>query len=193
VLKPSLYATSLRTRSLRPVRVPSDQNTRWRLPVHILLIRDKNSLSLHICLVDHYIFPESGGRLPQCRTRATVTLNLHLDKVFYYLLPHRFNSKPSVTLIGLPTLTQEDQSQVIAYSLETLISWKSKKQYVVSRSSGEAEYRSMTFTCSELTWLRYLLQDLCISHPQAAQVYCDNQATLSHSCKPSFSRTHKTY
>jgi hypothetical protein len=32
VLIPSLYATSLRTQSLRPVRVPSDQNTRWRLP-----------------------------------------------------------------------------------------------------------------------------------------------------------------
>jgi len=34
VLIPSLYATSLRTRSLRPVRVPSDQNTRWRLPFY---------------------------------------------------------------------------------------------------------------------------------------------------------------
>lgn len=40
---------------------------------------------------------------------------------FYYLLPHKFNSKPFVTLIGLPALTLEDQSQVIAYSLETLL------------------------------------------------------------------------
>jgi hypothetical protein len=132
VLIPSLYATSLRSRSLRPVRVPSDQNTRWRLPVHILLIRDKNSLSLHICQVNHYIFPESGGRSPQRPTRATVTLNLHLDKVFYYLLPHIFNSKPSVTLIGLPTLTQEDQSQVIAYSLETLLFLGSPRNNMLS-------------------------------------------------------------
>ena len=56
MLIPSLYATSLRTRSLRSIRVPSDQNTRWRLPVHILLIRDKNSLSIHICQIDHYHF-----------------------------------------------------------------------------------------------------------------------------------------
>ena len=49
MLIPSLYATSLRTRSLRPVRVPSDHNTRWRLPFHFFpLIRDKNSLSPHI-------------------------------------------------------------------------------------------------------------------------------------------------
>jgi len=32
VLIPFIYAISFRTRSLRPVRVPSDQNTRWRLP-----------------------------------------------------------------------------------------------------------------------------------------------------------------
>jgi hypothetical protein len=31
VLIPSFYATNSRTRSLRPIRVPSDQNTRWRL------------------------------------------------------------------------------------------------------------------------------------------------------------------
>jgi hypothetical protein len=56
----------------------------------------------------------------------------------------------------------------------SLISWKSKKQFIVSQSSAEAEYRSMASTCSELTWLRYLLQDLHVSHPQAAQLYCDN-------------------
>ena len=39
MLIPSLYATSLRTRSLRPVRVPSDQNTRWRL--HSIFSTDK--------------------------------------------------------------------------------------------------------------------------------------------------------
>jgi len=60
----------------------------------------------------------------------------------------------------------------------SLISWKSKKQSIVSRSSIEVEYRSMASTCSELTWLRYLFQDLCVSHPQATQLYCDNQVTL---------------
>ena len=44
MLIPSLYVTSLRTPSLRPVRVPSNQNTRWRLPIHIFTGRDKNFL-----------------------------------------------------------------------------------------------------------------------------------------------------
>ena len=58
------------------------------------------------------------------------------------------------------------------------ISWKTKKQVTVSRSSAEAEYRSMAFTTCELLWLRSLLQHLTVSHPQPVFLHCDNQAAL---------------
>ena len=55
-----------------------------------------------------------------------------------------------------------------------LISWKSKKQVVVSRSSIEAENRSMASTTCEVFWLLYLLKDLHVSHDRPALMYCDN-------------------
>ena len=41
-----------------------------------------------------------------------------------------------------------------------LISWKSKKQDVVTKSSVEAEYRAMALATCELIWLKHLLQEL---------------------------------
>ena len=43
-----------------------------------------------------------------------------------------------------------------------LVSWKSKKQSVVSRSSAESEYRVMTQSMSEIMWLHQLLMEVGI-------------------------------
>jgi hypothetical protein len=41
-----------------------------------------------------------------------------------------------------------------------LVTWKSKKQMMVARSSAEAEYRGMSNTTSELTWLQHFHQEI---------------------------------
>ncbi|KAL0443560.1 UNVERIFIED_CONTAM: Retrovirus-related Pol polyprotein from transposon RE1 [Sesamum latifolium] len=46
---------------------------------------------------------------------------------------------------------------------DALVSWKTKKQSTVSRSTAEAEYRSMAATVCELRWLAYILSDFGIS------------------------------
>ena len=64
------------------------------------------------------------------------------------------------------------------FLLGSLISWQSKKQTFVVRSSTEAEYRALADTTSELLWLRWLLKDLGVSTSSATPLYCDNQSAI---------------
>ena len=43
-----------------------------------------------------------------------------------------------------------------------LVTWRSKKQNVVERSSAKAEFRSMVLEIRELLWLKIILEDLKI-------------------------------
>lgn len=58
------------------------------------------------------------------------------------------------------------------------ISWRTKKQARVYRSSAEAEYRAMAVATSELVWVRTFLAALGIFHLQLMQLFCDSQAAL---------------
>ncbi|EOY27027.1 Cysteine-rich RLK (RECEPTOR-like protein kinase) 8, putative [Theobroma cacao] len=69
---------------------------------------------------------------------------------------------------------------------DTLVSWKSKKQAVVARSSAEAEYRSMASTCCELMWLKHLLADFKIDHDDPIDLYSDSQSAIHISKNPVF-------
>jgi len=76
---------------------------------------------------------------------------------------HDSDSTDCKSLIGLCILLDD-----------YLIFWKSKKQYIVSQSLTETEYRVMTSTTKEIVWLRWLLVDMrvCLSHP--TPMYCNN-------------------
>ncbi|CAJ2644692.1 unnamed protein product [Trifolium pratense] len=69
---------------------------------------------------------------------------------------------------------------------QSLISWRTKKQLTVARSSSEAEYRALAAATCELQWLAYLLQDLHITCPKLPVLYCDNQSALHIAANPVF-------
>jgi len=71
---------------------------------------------------------------------------------------------------------------------KSLISWRVKKQDIVSRSSAEAEYRAMAMTSCEITWLLALLQDLGFTKQQLlpVELFCDNMAALHIARNPVF-------
>ena len=66
------------------------------------------------------------------------------------------------------------------------ISWKSKKQGTVSKSSSEAEYRAMASAASEITWLVRLLQELEIPNITPVVLHCDNQSAIHIAKNPVF-------
>lgn len=65
-----------------------------------------------------------------------------------------------------------------------LVTWRSKKQSVVSRSSAESELRSLAHGVCEGIWLKRLLSDLRIQINGPIKMMCDNQSSLSMSKDP---------
>ena len=67
-----------------------------------------------------------------------------------------------------------------------LVSWKTKKQATISRSSVEAEYHSLASTVCELLLISYILPDFDIYAPFPIPVWCDNQAAFHIIANPVF-------
>ena len=67
-----------------------------------------------------------------------------------------------------------------------VVSWKSKKQSVVSRSSVESKYRAMAQPVCKIMWLHQLLDEVDIKTSIPAKLWCDNQATLHITSNPIF-------
>jgi hypothetical protein len=61
---------------------------------------------------------------------------------------------------------------------DSLISWKSKKQSIISQSSTEAKYCAMTFTTKEIFWLHWLLANMGVSFSHPTPMYYDSQSFI---------------
>ncbi|XP_068648715.1 secreted RxLR effector protein 161-like [Aristolochia californica] len=61
---------------------------------------------------------------------------------------------------------------------DALNSWRCKKQYRVSKSSTEAEYRAMSTACSEIVWLRSLLTELEFPQTNFTPLHVDNTSAI---------------
>jgi hypothetical protein len=65
-----------------------------------------------------------------------------------------------------------------------LVSWRSKKQQVVSKSTAEAEYRAMSQGLSEMLWVRNLLSELKVLKNSCINVWCDNVSAINLAYNP---------
>jgi hypothetical protein len=65
-----------------------------------------------------------------------------------------------------------------------IVSWRSKKQTVVARSTAEAEFRAMAHGLCEVLWLRILLTELGLFQGTPLMLYCDNKAAIDIANNP---------
>ncbi|KAE8733511.1 Nucleotide-sugar transporter family protein isoform 1 [Hibiscus syriacus] len=77
-------------------------------------------------------------------------------------------------------------SAYIVYIGRNSISWSSKKQRTVARSSTKAEYRSVASTAAEVRLITSLLSELGFSSSQQPVIYCDNVGATNLCSNPVF-------
>ena len=66
------------------------------------------------------------------------------------------------------------------------VSWKTKKQDTVARSSAEAEYRSMRNALDEILWFLELLTEIGFPQQGPVRLFCDSQAAIYIAANPVF-------
>ncbi|GAV91882.1 hypothetical protein CFOL_v3_35267, partial [Cephalotus follicularis] len=64
------------------------------------------------------------------------------------------------------------------FPVDNLVSWKSKKQFIVSRSSAKAEYRAMANLVGKLQWILMLLAEIGLPVEGSSALFYDNQSVI---------------
>jgi hypothetical protein len=65
-----------------------------------------------------------------------------------------------------------------------LVSWSSKKQSTVSLSTAEAEYIAAATCCTQVLWMKQMLEDIHIHYDEPIPIFCDNTSAISISKNP---------
>ncbi|PKU81771.1 putative mitochondrial protein [Dendrobium catenatum] len=81
-------------------------------------------------------------------------------------------------------IEQKSMSLYCTFLGPNLISWSVKKQTTVTRSSTEAEYRSLSSMISEVHWIRRLAAELLIPQHQETIIHCDNTSAIALANNP---------
>lgn len=71
-----------------------------------------------------------------------------------------------------------------SYVWGNLVTWRSKKQSVVSRSSAESEYRALALGMCEGMWIQRLLRELGMKKEESIKMFTDSQPAINIAKNP---------
>jgi hypothetical protein len=114
-----------------------------------------------------------------CYVRGTLPLGLHLSPSSQMELVVYSDADWA----GCPD-TRRSTSGYAVFLSANLVSWSSKRQNTVLRSSAEVEYRAVANAVAEVSWLRQSLAELHVPLPKTSLVYCDNISAIYMSSNP---------
>ncbi|GJZ84773.1 ribonuclease H-like domain-containing protein [Tanacetum coccineum] len=111
--------------------------------------------------------------------RGTLDFGLHL----YASATTSLVGYTNVDWAGFPS-TRMSTSGYYVFLGDNLLSWLSKWQHTISRSSSEAKYMGVANVVAETAWIRNLLRELHSPLVTATLVYCDNVSVVYMSADP---------
>ncbi|GKC62935.1 ribonuclease H-like domain-containing protein, partial [Tanacetum coccineum] len=76
---------------------------------------------------------------------------------------------------------------------KNLVSWKSKKQSMLSKSSAKAEYRAINSVTCEVIWIIKILAELNIDTSLHVPFHCDNNSAIQIAANPIFHERTKQF
>ncbi|GJY85570.1 ribonuclease H-like domain-containing protein [Tanacetum coccineum] len=114
-----------------------------------------------------------------CYLRGTTDLGLHL----FRSTTSQLIAYSDADWAGCPA-TRRSTSGYCVFLGDNLLTWSSKRQDTLSRSSAEAEYRGVANAVAETSWIHNLLRELHTPLFTATLVYCDNVSVVYMSANP---------
>ncbi|GJZ93491.1 ribonuclease H-like domain-containing protein [Tanacetum coccineum] len=111
--------------------------------------------------------------------RGTTDLGLHL----FQSTTSQLIAYSNADWAGCPA-TRRSTYGYCVFLGDNLLTWSSKRQDTLSRSSAEVEYRGVANAVAETSWIRNLLRELHTPLFTVTLVYCDNVSAVYMSANP---------